>query len=129
MSFARRIAVFNNRINNRIQLRWAPYLPPYAVIGHTGRRSGNAYRTPVTAFVARGMVGIPLTFGEDTDWVRNVLAAGSSEIVRRGRSFALCNPRVLGRGERVELPGIIRLATTPTRKALVAELDDRAPGS
>jgi len=42
----------------------------------------------VAAFV------IALTYGEDTDWVRNVLAAGGCELRVRGRVVRADSPRI-----------------------------------
>lgn len=36
-----------------------------------------------------------LTYGPGTDWVKNVLAAGSCELRTRGRTVQLVSPRVL----------------------------------
>ena len=47
-----------------------------AQLTHTGRRSGRTYVTPVGARRAGDLVLIPLTFGNQSDWSRNVLAAG-----------------------------------------------------
>ncbi|MCT2594712.1 nitroreductase family deazaflavin-dependent oxidoreductase [Streptomyces sp. N2-109] len=70
-------------------------LPPFAVVEHTGRRSGKAYRNPVQAYrTDRGWV-IALVYGKDADWVRNVLAAGGGQLIRRGRHHRLTEPRRL----------------------------------
>jgi deazaflavin-dependent oxidoreductase (nitroreductase family) len=118
----RRLAQFNKRFNNRLQMRWAPYLPPYAVVTHTGRKSATTYRTPVTAVVSHGLVAVPLFYGDDSDWLRNVLAARGAQLTRRGRTCSMHQPRVIPRGRRGELPLAIRVATAPTRNALVADL-------
>jgi deazaflavin-dependent oxidoreductase (nitroreductase family) len=47
-----------------------------AQIHHVGRRSGKPYVTSVGARVHDGIVLIPLTFGNRSDWARNVYAAG-----------------------------------------------------
>jgi hypothetical protein len=35
-----------------------------------------------------------LTYGPDTDWVKNVLAAGGCELRARGRTIELASPRL-----------------------------------
>jgi hypothetical protein len=35
-----------------------------------------------------------LTYGPDTDWVKNVLAAGGCELRTRGRTIRLTSPRL-----------------------------------
>jgi len=46
------------------------------LVVHRGRRSGRVYDTPVLVFPADDGYVIALTYGPDTDWIRNVLAAG-----------------------------------------------------
>jgi hypothetical protein len=46
----------------------------YGVLHHVGRRSGNPYVTPVVAKMTAEGVIIPLPYGAETDWCRNVLA-------------------------------------------------------
>lgn len=94
MPAPRSIARFNRRVTNRAFLRVAGHLPGFAIVRHVGRRSGRAYRTPVNAFRARGGYVVALTYGSGSDWVRNVLAAGSCELQTRGRRPRLAQPRV-----------------------------------
>src|SRR5262247_2222753 len=49
---------------------------PYAVVRHVGRRSGRAYATPAWAASRGDDVLIALILGTETDWCRNVRAAG-----------------------------------------------------
>lgn len=71
-------------------------VPPLAVIHHVGRTSARRYRTPVVAFpTATGFV-VPMTYGRDVDWARNLIKAHGGELVRLGRRFTLRNPRIVG---------------------------------
>lgn len=90
----RSIARFNRRFTNRLALRVAGYLPGFAIVSHVGRKSGRAYRTPVNAFPTDGGYIIALTYGSESDWVKNVLAAGSCELQTRGRRVRLFNPDI-----------------------------------
>ena len=66
-----------------------------AVIYHRGRRSGRSYATPLCARpVADGFV-IPITFGEQANWFRNVQAAGGCVILWKGANYALLGPEVI----------------------------------
>ena len=68
---------------------------PASIIEHTGRTSGRAFRTPVTPMqTANGFV-IALPYGAGTDWVKNVLAAGSATLVHEGETYALDQPEVV----------------------------------
>ena len=118
--FAKRMARMNRVGANRVQLLWAPYVPPWAVVVHRGRRTGKTYRTPVSAFVRSGRVAIALTYGTDTDWVRNVISGGGAELVRRGRTRPLRNPVIVARGDHAaDLPRLVRRVAA---HALVADL-------
>lgn len=69
----------------------------YAVIQHKGRRSGRLYTTPVLAQpVADGFI-IPLTYGTESDWGRNILAAGSCTIFWKGDAYAVRDPEIINR--------------------------------
>src|SRR6266487_6631191 len=83
------------RITNRVQGLWAPWLPPWALIVHKGRTSGREYHTPVMAWRLGDRFAIMLFFGQESDWVRNVLAAGGAEVRRAHRVRRLTEPRVV----------------------------------
>ncbi|OMB81207.1 nitroreductase family deazaflavin-dependent oxidoreductase [Mycolicibacterium conceptionense] len=89
------IARVNKYVTNPLQRLWAPRLPYMAVIEHTGRKSGKPYRTPVMAFIDDKSVRVVLNYGEHSDWVRNVRAAGHAEVVHRGKRYQLTNPRII----------------------------------
>jgi deazaflavin-dependent oxidoreductase (nitroreductase family) len=88
----KRLARFNRRVTNRITGPVAKWLPGFGVITHTGRRSKRRYRTPVNVFAAPGGYVVALTYGADSDWVKNVLASGGCELDRRGRTEHLTAP-------------------------------------
>jgi deazaflavin-dependent oxidoreductase (nitroreductase family) len=66
-----------------------------AAIHHTGRRSGNRYLSSVGARVHGDVAIIPLTFGNQSDWVRNVCAAGNCRIRVGGKDFHAVGPQIL----------------------------------
>jgi deazaflavin-dependent oxidoreductase (nitroreductase family) len=68
-------------------------------VHHLGRRSGRAYVTSAGARVVGDSVWIPLTFGTDSDWCRNIEAAGGGTIVYRGRTYIATDPEVRTRRE------------------------------
>ena len=97
MVLPRALARFNKKVTNRVQGLWAPWLPPWAVIIHKGRKSGRAYETPVLAFRSGPRLCVILFYGDHAEWVRNVSAAGSAQVRRRGRLGSITNPRVTDR--------------------------------
>ena len=70
------IRAFNKVVTHRLTGPFAARLPWFGVLVHVGRRSGRTYRTPINAFRTRGGYVFALTYGADTDWLRNVRARG-----------------------------------------------------
>src|ERR1043165_845441 len=68
----------------------------FAVVHQVGRRSGRAYTTPVVAWPLPDGFIMPLPYGADTDWCRNVLAAGQGTLQWRGLTYNVSRPEVLG---------------------------------
>jgi deazaflavin-dependent oxidoreductase (nitroreductase family) len=66
-----------------------------AQMHHTGRRSGRSFLTPVGAKLSGGYFLIPLTFGNQSDWCRNVRAAGGARIRWKGDDYQLMEPELL----------------------------------
>jgi len=92
---SRRVARFNRRVTNRLTRHVASWAPGFAIVTHVGRRSGRTYRTPVNVFRDDGRYVFALTYGRESDWVRNVLAAGGCEIETRRRNVRLEDPVLL----------------------------------
>ena len=103
LKLPRALARFNRAVSNPIQGVYAWVLPPWAVIVHRGRRSGHLYRTPVMALRRRGNLRVAVLYGEESDWVQNLLAAGNGHVVRGGRTYELVRPRISGRFLTAEL--------------------------
>jgi deazaflavin-dependent oxidoreductase (nitroreductase family) len=84
-------------------------VPPLAVVQHVGRTSGRSYHTPVVAFPsAQGFV-IPMTYGRDVDWARNLVAAHGGEVEQLGQRVVLRNPRIVAFGAaEARLPAALR---------------------
>jgi deazaflavin-dependent oxidoreductase (nitroreductase family) len=101
------MANFNRRYTNRLTRHIASWAPGFGLVHHVGRRSGHRYETPVNVFVTDDRYVFALTYGE-TDWVKNVLAAGRCTIRTRRRDVQLERP------ERIHDPSR-RLAPIPPR--------------
>jgi len=93
----------NRDFTNLIMAPVAGFAPPLALVHHVGRKSGRRYRTPVLAFPLEDGTLTPLPYGTDTDWVLNLLAAGTGELETFGRRVTVENPRVLDFEEAMEL--------------------------
>ena len=104
--FMRRV---NRVFTNPIMGTFAWFVPPLAVVHHVGRKSGRRYRSPVVAFrTAAGSV-IPMTYGRDVDWARNLVHARGGDLEQMGERFMLRNPRIVGfKGAEPHLPALAR---------------------
>ena len=106
--FMRRV---NRVFTNPLMGTFAWLVPPLAVVHHVGRKSRRSYRTPVAAFRSAAGFVIPMTYGRDVDWARNIVSAGSCQIVQMGQRFSLRNPRIVGfKAAEPHLPAIARPA-------------------
>ena len=103
---------------NRVTRHVAPWMPGFGLVIHRGRRSGRQYQTPVNGFPAAAGYVLALTYGPDTDWVRNVRAAGGCELRTRGRTVRLVSPRLYHDEDR---PGIRPLERQVLRALNVAD--------
>ncbi len=94
------VARFNKKVLNPFTLSFAgrPY-SPYAIVRHVGRKSGRQYTTPVVAQRTEEGFVIPLPYGEDTDWHRNVQAAGEAVIASQGHAYHVARPEVVDAAE------------------------------
>jgi deazaflavin-dependent oxidoreductase (nitroreductase family) len=85
-----------------------------AQIRHVGRRSGRTYITPVSARRSGDMVVIALTFGNQSDWSRNVRSAGGGTIRIDGEYFDVTQPQLMSRQEARPL---VQAAFSPVDRA------------
>lgn len=86
----------NKYLLNPVMMRLAGKRYWYAsVIEHTGRRSGKTYSTPVVADRVGDRLMIPLPYGTQVDWVRNVITAGSADVVSKGRTYHVVAPELI----------------------------------
>jgi deazaflavin-dependent oxidoreductase (nitroreductase family) len=89
------VAAFNLAVTNRITSRFANRLPGFGILTHVGRKSGRLYRTPVNVFRAPEGFLIALTYGRDSEWVKNVLSAGGCQLETRRVLYQLSAPTVV----------------------------------
>lgn len=104
----RRLAQFNKVVTNRVLGPLGGRVPPYAIVHHRGRASGCPYETPVVAVPFGDGFVIPLPYGADADWCRNVVAAGEFNLDYRGSARRL-EPEVHEADSSIaQLPLVIR---------------------
>lgn len=70
-----------------------------AVIRHVGRRSGARYETPVVTAKHDDRFLIALPYGDRTDWMHNVLRAGTATLVANGQTYEVDQPEIVPMAE------------------------------
>jgi deazaflavin-dependent oxidoreductase (nitroreductase family) len=103
------LARFNLAVTNRITGRFAGWLPGFGIITHVGRKSGKIYRTPVNVFRMPNGFAVALTYGRESEWVKNVLAAGGCEVQTGGRHYHLSDPTIVHDPTRKQFPLPVRV--------------------
>ena len=110
MRFRKRwLAKINIAFTNRITSLFAGWLPGFGIPTHVGRKSGKVYRTPVNVFRTPNGFIIALTYSSQSEWVKNVLAAGGCELKTRGTEYQLFSPSVVRDPTRRRFPIPVRV--------------------
>ena len=90
------IRTSNKYLLNPLMLRLAGQRYWYAsVVRHTGRRSGKQYATPIVADRVGDHLIIPLPYGTQVDWVRNVITAGAATVICKGETYQVVDPELI----------------------------------
>jgi len=103
------VARVNRVVTNPITRLFAAWAPGLGIVRHRGRKSGRLYRTPVNVFKVPGGFLIALTYGPNSDWVRNVLAAGGCELETCGRVYRCSASVITHDPSRRRFPWLVRV--------------------
>lgn len=98
MPYPRWLAKINKRMFNPSQIRKGNY----PVVTHVGRTSGRAYETPLDAYPTNTGYVLVARYGPESDWVRNILAAGTATLRVDGQEHALDSPRLISQKEALD---------------------------
>lgn len=94
--FLNGIRYFNKFIFNHLTLLFAgSNIGPFSKLIHEGRKSGKTFLTPVVATYVGDVVIIPLSYGDQVDWLKNILVAGGCDIVFRKKRMTMTQPEVI----------------------------------
>ena len=86
----------NMRVLNPRQMATAGQPGAFAqILRHTGRTSGRTFETPLGIEPTDDGFVIALVYGNDTQWLRNVLTAGRAEVVRDDVCYEVERPEVV----------------------------------
>src|SRR6266403_323241 len=105
----RSVAAFHRAVTNPIASRFAARLPGFAIVTNVGRKSGRLYRTPVNVFREPDGFLVALTYGRDSGWVKNVLAAGGCQLETRRVPYQLSAPIIVHDPTRRRFPPFVRV--------------------
>ncbi len=86
------VRTLSNRIFLTISGRW---FRAYSIVRHVGRRSGREYRNPVSAYPLGDGFVIPVLYGAQSNWVRNVIAADTFTLRTKNRDYLLERPEII----------------------------------
>jgi deazaflavin-dependent oxidoreductase (nitroreductase family) len=109
MTLKRKLARFNRTVANRIVGPTFARLPGFGMVHHRGRKSGREYRTPVKVFRRGAEYVITLPYGADSDWVKNVVAAGGCDLVMGRRRIRLVGPVLFTDDGTVQIPKFLHM--------------------
>lgn len=124
MTVMTRLRPFTTKVFNPIFRRVAAWAPGCAILEYVGRKSGRTYRIPVIRFRRGSTYVLCLIYGQDSEWVKNVLAGGGAHIRIRRRTTRLTDPKLVADPGRRLLPRyarplmwVLRVAEFMTLKA------------
>jgi deazaflavin-dependent oxidoreductase (nitroreductase family) len=103
---------------------------PWAILEHVGRNSGVTYRSPIYARMTDDHAFIPLPYGSDVHWVKNIQAAGHCRIQAHETILELDEPAVISASDNPLIPPSVREALERSdTKYLRLHVLDRAAGT
>jgi deazaflavin-dependent oxidoreductase (nitroreductase family) len=108
MPAPRWLARVNLHFTNHLLGPLARHFAGMGVVVHTGRKTRRRHRTPVMIFRSGQRVIIALTYGRESQWVRNVLAEGGCELETQGQTLRLSQPRLFHDEQRRTMPPLVR---------------------
>ena len=91
-----RIRVVNKYAINKLMIHISgKEFGHFAVLSHTGRKSGKIYRIPIIAEPIQAGFVFALTYGKQVDWYKNVMAGGGCSIHWKNKDYHLTNPELI----------------------------------
>jgi hypothetical protein len=78
---------------------------PWGYLEHVGRRTGHVHRTPVLPRVIGDFAYVPLAYGPDVQWARNVRTAGTCRLQVHESVYELDEPVTITAAEH---PGVAK---------------------
>jgi deazaflavin-dependent oxidoreductase (nitroreductase family) len=79
---------------NPVARLFAGWMPGFGLLTYQGRNTGRTYHLPVNVFRRGKQYIFVLTYGSESQWVKNVLTAKGCEMRVGGRDIRLVEPEV-----------------------------------
>ena len=107
-----RVRVFNKHVTNKLLIHISgKKFGHFAILSHTGRKSGKLYRIPIIAEPVENGFVIALTYGKKVDWYANVQAKGSCSLHWKNQDYQLVDPEFIDKENGLmAFPGLVRSA-------------------
>jgi deazaflavin-dependent oxidoreductase (nitroreductase family) len=94
---------------NPVARLFAGWMPGFGLLTYRGRTTGRIYHLPINLFRRGDHYIFVLTYGSESQWVKNVLAAGGCEVRVRGRDIRLVEPELMVNPRWALVPRPVRL--------------------
>jgi deazaflavin-dependent oxidoreductase (nitroreductase family) len=98
---------------NPVARLFAARMPGFGLLTYRGRTTGRTYHLPINVFRRGETYIFVLTYGSESQWVKNVLAAGGCQIRVRGHDVSLVEPELLINPSWDLVPLVVRLIERP----------------
>jgi deazaflavin-dependent oxidoreductase (nitroreductase family) len=105
-----RIRVMNKYVTNKVLIHLCgKEFGHFAILTHTGRKSGKVYRIPIITEPIPGRFVIALTQGKKVDWYQNVRAKGGCSLYWKKKEYQLIHPEFMNKeAGMLAFPSLIR---------------------
>ena len=90
-----RLRPFAMYVIDPIARLFAGWMPGFGILTYRGRTTGHIYHLPINAFRRGEHYIFVLTYGSESQWVKNVSAAGDCQMRTRGREVHLVEPELI----------------------------------
>jgi deazaflavin-dependent oxidoreductase (nitroreductase family) len=90
-----RLRPFAMRLINPLARQFAGRMPGFGLLTYRGRTTGRTYNLPINVFLRGEHYIFVLTYGSESQWVKNVMASGECQIRVRGHDVRLIDPELI----------------------------------
>ena len=125
-----RVRVINKHFTNKLMIHiCGKEFGHFAILSHTGRKSGNLYRIPVIAEPYQSGFVIALTYGQKVDWFANVKAKGGCGLRWKNRDCVLVRPELIDmEAGLTAFPKLLRPLLRKSGTSDYVKLEKQSPG-